>query len=186
MYNFIKQPDRNSCGPVALYNLLIWSYQGSIKPNLRSLIKSCKCGPPHGTYFAEFNQSLMILLDTNSNVVLDQIIFPVVYEQVCEKLAANMCMILLFHWEDPKNNTRNPDETNEIEMGEHYVLVTCVDKNRFCLINSDNPEKKYPIIEWITNKEMKKFLEPYQYFPGTKYQNASDCIYPKAWFFRKK
>jgi len=54
---FFKQKDSNTCGPIALLNVRLWSGQKvSFKKNFQECVKACKCD--NGTQRSNFTKAL--------------------------------------------------------------------------------------------------------------------------------
>lgn len=192
---YIIQPDRHSCGPVAILNLLEWGslvakprviqrgncyHNSSLKTNkplytFNELVKMCKCKAPGGTQFDAFHRTITTVC-SKTDITLEQIIFKPTYNQVCSHLDNGYAIILLFHWKD------------DYSSGEHFCLLSRADTTRhtgkqFRFINSDNPIANRPIIEDINSADLKKYLMPCVYEPDTHFMDINDCVYPKAFVF---
>ena len=169
---FIKQPTNYSCGPTALYNLLIWANQHRKELTFRKIHQMCDCQLPNGTQFNKFNQTLNEICRL-ANIKLNNFIVNPLISQITNQIDNGGVVLLEFHWE------------NKGENGEHYVLLLDRNSEGINMVNSDGSNSKQPVVEFVSNRKIKTMLMPYEYAPNTKYSDPFDNIYPKVWFLSK-
>ena len=172
MTYYIRQADRYSCGPVALQNLLIWVGIKDSRFSYEKLHSMCHCEEGKGTSTRYFHETLQFITDRSVLQVDKFSYFPTIGE-ITKHLKAVGVIILKYHWDQMAYT------------GEHYVFISEIIDNKFSLINDDNPEAGYPIIELVIPRKLKRYLLPYEYAPNAKYSEPQDYKYPCAWFLNR-
>ena len=172
MTKYIKQPTHYSCGPTALYNLLLWANCIQKSLTFRKLHQMCNCELPLGTQFEQFNSTLRQIC-SSTKIKLVDLIFKPNFQQITSHLICGGVVLLEFHWEDGDDS------------GEHYVLLTQKTSKGIEVINSDESKDKKKIIEVMSDRKIKTMLQPFEYLTNEKYNNINDRIYPKAWLLCK-
>ena len=172
-----NQKSNNTCGPIALYNTLIWS--GGTASNLDSDLRAkhnnaytkrinfkklcdvCKADLINGTYYDEFCKGIKYV-EKISNLSITEI-HPYLSD-IKNQLKKNNALILMFRWTN-----------QDVEYGYHYYLIIGMNNNGFVVVN-DSMENKNSVIQ-ISYRKMRHNLRPYQ---------IPSFVYPKLWLVKKK
>ncbi len=175
---YIRQPTHFSCGPIALYNLVLWcDYHTTVlwcdnpspKFTYRRIYGMSNVDPSAGTLFKEFNNIVQEISNHyNLKVYLSNA--PKLYN-VKKHLDNGGLVLLNFHWEE---NSRS---------GDHYIMLVGFGGN-ICVVNPNDKGIKSKVIKDLTDRQIKSMLYPHEYNPP-KYSKHEDNVYPKAWFIGK-
>jgi len=167
MPRYIKQRSCNTCGPVAVYNALIWANPDQYY-NLRTLIKECD---PHWR-FGTPHEGITNILESCNSIILNQVIEYPKISDIHNNLTSGHSIILEFH-------AGNDD---------HYVFLF-QHHNKIQIVNNRMSE---PTVQTITLHELEEeFLQPFRHieterFKGTiPYFDESNRDFPRIWILAK-
>lgn len=90
--NYIAQPNSFTCGPIALYNLLI---SLNIKCSFKELVKLCQCYDENGTNINDFNNTITKI---NNKYRIDIKQITPTIDNIDNILLNNGIVILLYHY----------------------------------------------------------------------------------------
>ncbi len=169
---YIKQRSSNTCGPVAVYNALIWAQKHSghrsqsVRLNLRKMIKHCdphwRLGTPH--------ERITSLLGLYKHLVtLRDIIELATLDDVTEALYGGCGVILEF---------------SAREGEDHYVFLFAGGVDIYIANNRISE----PTVQTITPSMLQnEFLIPFSYDEPQRFENTiphfqeSNRIFPRIW-----
>lgn len=139
------------CGPIVLYNSLV---KLDKYMDLDKLIEMCNAHPITGTSFDKMNEVIKKVNRTmNINIKVEE---PPTMINIMDTLKSDGLIILLYHW------------TRDYGTGEHYVLIECMQNNKFKLINHTRASN----ISYVSYRKLKTMLQPYK---------RGDEEFPKIW-----
>jgi hypothetical protein len=176
---YVGQPNEYTCGPTALYNLVLWA-QPEASPVIpyRQLEQLCRTHLPIGTAVRDFETALTrVQRGLNLEVMCVQ---EPSYQQIEHHLATGGVVILEYHWDDRPPSSPISRETYGQGYGDHFVLVTEVKDNRFIIINNTFSD----VISSVSRREFKRLLWPFQYEPAL-WPDSLDNRYPIAWLISR-
>lgn len=164
---YIKQRSSNTCGPVAIYNALIWATTDQYF-NLRTLIKECD---PHWRFGTPCERITDILKRSDSIVLEDVLEYPGISD-IRDRLKSDHGLILEFH------------QGND----DHYIFIF----NHYNQIKIVNNRMSEPTIQTITLDQIEKeFLQPHQHteigrFKGTiPHFDELNRNFPRVWILSR-
>ncbi len=173
--SYIKQPTEFSCGPTALYNLLIhYNQHMNHQLTFRKIHQMCECESPIGTLSSSFNNCITKICNITPIKLKEFILQPNIH-QITNHLNNNGVVLLEYYWEEAWDD--------ELHSDEHYILLTS-DSSNYYIINDDDviTNPRLTVKRSITEREIRKLIKPFEYpINNNKYQNHYDRIYPKAW-----
>ncbi len=163
-YGYIKQELNYTCGPTALYNVLIWSdYIPSNVIRFNELKKVCECRKPFGTLYTNFLKGIGEI-EKRTDLNFEEI-YPN-FSNIKDNISIGKSIIVLFRWTD-----------FEGQYGYHYIFIFDVVNNGVLVAN--NNER----VEYIDNRKMRRYLRP-----ETRIGNGLtpvNNIFPKMWSVSK-
>lgn len=120
-YKFIKQPKRTSiCGPVAVYNYIVFITKNKIIPNLSKLEEQMNCDK-EGTHFTDFLEPLRVIFKNFTAIYNND---PKVIIETLDRHGA----ALILYW-------------CPVFRGGHYALIIKENKKYF-IINEGKVKKE--------------------------------------------
>lgn len=141
------------CGPIALYNTLMYF---GIDYSLDELIRLCGANKITGTSCESFAKCLGTVIRDAPFLQVNELLPTTA--AILSALDLGAVVILLYHWDHGHIN------------GEHYVFIERVTKHlkRFKIINASFKRR----IAYVTTKQLGSMLTPFQRY--------SHC-FPKLW-----
>ena len=133
---FRKQNTKYSCGPVAIYNAIIWDEK---KEKISYLIKQCNTKKPHGTYWSDVSKVLRKYFPRRTKKIESPS-----KRLIDAHLNNGKSLIINYYWEHKK------------KTGRHYVFIWKRTSKQYYVTNVS---RKKPVITRITSETMKKWLK---------------------------
>lgn len=177
---YIQQPNDHTCGPTALYNLVLWA-QPSASPRItyRQIEQLCQSKLPLGTTCRHFEIALT-LIQRKLNLRVNYVEQPS-YNQITQHLDTGGVILLEYHWDERPAGSPISRETYGHGYCDHFVLVIEFNHDRFIVINHSLND---PIIHSVSRREFKRMLWPFHYDPPM-WSDPRDNQFPIAWFISR-
>jgi len=124
MKKYRLQTDGNSCGPIAIYNTLV--YFGYNDISYRKIRYDCNPHPVYGTYYTPFSEALCKWIPNDIDI---KYVHQPEKSVVFDHLDSGGVAIICEHW------------TNNRYFGQHYFVVFKIQ------------DRTYEAINWFTGKQ---------------------------------
>ncbi len=130
---YLRQPNNYSCGPIALYNLLIWADLSFII-SYRNIFKHMQCDIQNGTTTNNFFSTMQHICQKSNNIL---------------RLTLSKKVVALSNQIFFKKNRAFVIEYKTIKNSFHFVFIFVDNNNQYVIVNEGANNKKIPIIQYF-------------------------------------
>lgn len=167
---FVRQPDRYSCGPIAILNACKWAgLSYTIKTHHQYLTRLCESTYDWGTDEPQFDRGLRLM--SLGALKIRKRLKPT-YGMLTEHLQKPDSAFIFLYWRKAHYLERNYDLPKEEDVVGHYTLVLPNDDRSVMFVN----DKRNETTSRVSFHELKKRI---------KFMSNQKIDAPRAWLLQR-